>query len=260
MSETVIIQNQEIKVTIKSDTVKISFLQTNTVTSSGGGSGVWGAITGTLSDQTDLATALGLKADKTQTINGIVFSGNITVPNTILYKGTGKYYSNAINQNVRTTMSVANAAMRAYPFIVPKTIIIDQIISEVTTLVGGTEYRIGLYTDNGSLYPDALVANSDTGAYSSASTGVKTGTPSSNITLTPGLYWIVTNANGAPTLRGLMPTSVAPVLGEVSTMGASGNQTAYAVSSTYGALPATFPVGATILGNVSIVLVNFRMV
>ena len=40
----------------------------------------WGLITGTLSTQTDLATALAGKVATSQTVNGVALSGNITVP------------------------------------------------------------------------------------------------------------------------------------------------------------------------------------
>lgn len=45
----------------------------------GGGSSVWGGITGTLSDQTDLQTALNAKVNTTRTVNGHALSANVTV-------------------------------------------------------------------------------------------------------------------------------------------------------------------------------------
>ena len=45
----------------------------------GGGSAAWGAITGTLADQTDLATALALKVPTSRTVNGLALSANITL-------------------------------------------------------------------------------------------------------------------------------------------------------------------------------------
>lgn len=45
----------------------------------GSGSAAWGAITGTLADQTDLATALALKVPTSRTVNGLALSANITL-------------------------------------------------------------------------------------------------------------------------------------------------------------------------------------
>jgi hypothetical protein len=45
----------------------------------GGGGGTWGSITGTLSDQTDLQSALDAKVPVTRTVNGQALSGNITI-------------------------------------------------------------------------------------------------------------------------------------------------------------------------------------
>lgn len=48
-------------------------------TGGGGGSAAWGGITGTLTDQTDLATALSGKVPTSRTVNGLSLSSNITL-------------------------------------------------------------------------------------------------------------------------------------------------------------------------------------
>lgn len=61
----------------------------NRTFSGGGGSTVWGSITGTLSDQTDLQTALDAKAD----LAGDTFTGDISVPDEaygVLWNGSLK--------------------------------------------------------------------------------------------------------------------------------------------------------------------------
>lgn len=45
----------------------------------GSGSAAWGAITGTLTDQTDLVAALALKVPTSRTVNGMALSANITL-------------------------------------------------------------------------------------------------------------------------------------------------------------------------------------
>jgi len=59
-----------------------------TVNGSALGGAAWGGITGTLSDQTDLSTALGNKVATTTTVNGHALSGNVTVSASDLTTGT----------------------------------------------------------------------------------------------------------------------------------------------------------------------------
>src|SRR5581483_3244093 len=47
--------------------------------SGGGGGGTWGSITGTLSNQTDLQSALDAKVPTTTTVNGHALSANVSV-------------------------------------------------------------------------------------------------------------------------------------------------------------------------------------
>ena len=45
----------------------------------GGGGGTWGSITGTLSDQTDLNSALGAKVPTSRQVNGKPLSSDVTL-------------------------------------------------------------------------------------------------------------------------------------------------------------------------------------
>lgn len=57
MTINVTIKNQAIRVTQRADTIRISFLETNTlqtISTGGGGGGTWGSITGTITNQADL--------------------------------------------------------------------------------------------------------------------------------------------------------------------------------------------------------------
>lgn len=88
MSETVIIQDQQIKVTVKSDTVKVSFLQTNTVTSGGGG----GTITNG-SGTTANGTAVDLGGTITQDTD--INVGNGTGNLLRIFAGPGAFLANS---------------------------------------------------------------------------------------------------------------------------------------------------------------------
>ena len=68
-------------------TLKIKTAST-TITIGSGGGGAWGSITGTLSDQTDLQTALDAKVPTTRTVNGYALSSNVTLTKSDLSLGS----------------------------------------------------------------------------------------------------------------------------------------------------------------------------
>jgi hypothetical protein len=157
---------------------------------------------------------------------------------------SGRYFA-GINSGSLSTMPISANNLRAWPFIVTRSLTIDEIRSEVTAAVASTTYRIGIYDSDASHYPGNLVANSDTGTFDSATTGVKSALFASNIVLTTGLYWFVVNSNGGATLRAIASSGVIPVFGIKPTMGAQGAVVGLSASFTYAAMPASFPVGAT---------------
>jgi hypothetical protein len=121
----------------------------------------------------------------------------------------------------------------------------DGIAINVTTAgASGTKARMGVYTDNGSGYPSSLVSGTDVAEVAVDSTGVKLNTI--NITLQPGLYWLALVSSGAPAVRAVPVASAdSEMLGLGSDLGTAPGL-AYTVSYTYGALPSTFPTGASV--------------
>jgi hypothetical protein len=175
-------------------------------------------------------------------------------------RANSRYYSAAINQSAPTTLALTVNTLRAYPYVVTTPLTLDQLITEVSTAVASSTYRVALYADTGATYPGALIASTDAAQYSGASTGVQTGTPPGSITLSRGLYWIAVNSGVACTLRAIPTAAIAPTLGWSATLGASGNGTGYTVAQTFGAMPSTFPAGATVLNNTAAPLVAFRSI
>lgn len=68
--------------------------------------GVWGAITGTLSNQADLDTALNTKALKTTTVNGQALSGNVTLTTDDISEGATNKYDKTVVLNSGTDINV----------------------------------------------------------------------------------------------------------------------------------------------------------
>jgi len=163
------------------------------------------------------------------------------------FHATGKYITQASGGNCGAAQNytAANGSLRAFPLVVSKAFTFTQIRIRVTTFAAGSKLRVGIYTDNGSSYPNALVSGSDTGEFDTDTpNGVKSsGTVS--ITLNPGLYWIATNSNGGPVLDGMTQYSCPAVIGVTDIVSAGTDHNRWLVASAYGAMPSTFPGGAT---------------
>jgi len=167
----------------------------------------------------------------------------------LLGNGGARWYGSAITAYTPTTIAPTTTTIDAQPLIVAKSLRIDKIQMEVSTLVAGSTCRMGIYNDNGTTYPSTLISGSDVGTVSGASTGVKTNTFASQIVLQKGLYWIANQCSTATTivLRGVPATAEPNILGVVSTMGATATGTGWTATNTFGAFPQQFPTaGATV--------------
>ena len=151
-------------------------------------------------------------------------------------------YSFASNQEALTTVAGSANQLRSIPIQIFEQFTFDQINFIVTTFSAGTNIRIGIYTDNGSLYPDALVAGTDLGNLSTAANGVISTLTASDIVLAPGIYHIVIHFSGAPTLGAVRAYSTPHWYGFNATL--SGTQPiGYSGATAYTALPSTYPAG-----------------
>lgn len=137
----------------------------------------------------------------------------------------------------------------AYPFSVAADVTMDRIAIQVIGSPGSTS-RAGVYqsTSATNIYPDALVAGSDTGEMNVDTTGVKTATVAA--ALTAGrLYWLtITNGPSDVTYRVVSDVlKLWPPNGGTPTSLLTGRY-ALSVTSAYGPLPATFPAAASLIG------------
>lgn len=114
---------------------------------------------------------------------------------------------------------------------------------QVTAAATGTGIaELGIYADNGSGYPGALVVD---GGYV-VTTAIATPTVAKAFTLSVGLYWVVANFSGA---------TVAPLVTRIAndyslvtgaiTAGGQGGWGGYEVTGVAAGLPNTFPAGGT---------------
>lgn len=111
----------------------------------------------------------------------------------------------------------------------------------------GSVAHLGIYADNGSGYPGALVQ--DLGTVATTTVGVQTITAS--ITLSAGvLYWLVCVPQGAPTTQFKIVTvngSTSELLGNNTPNGKAESWVTAGIGD--GALPATWPTGGALAVN-----------
>jgi hypothetical protein len=149
---------------------------------------------------------------------------------------------------VTSTTGPTVNTLYATPLIVTKTTKFDLIEMEVTTLGTGSNCRLGVYRDDGNLYPGALIF--DSGNISTATTGAKSATITSSLQIfQPGLYWLTyENSATVPQVRALPGLSTTiPVLGWLTPFGVATGGLGYSVAHTVGALPNPYTAGGTIL-------------
>lgn len=154
----------------------------------------------------------------------------------------GEYYQTQVGGQRAPAALGVNCAYAA-EFAVPRATTLNSIAIEVTTAAAGSTVRLGLYADNGTGAPGALVA--DFGTVDSSTTGSKVLAISR--TLQPGLYWAVAAARGgAPVIQGLSGggsgTVPQPLTGTAVHNGYVGTHPADALSATF--TPATTPTTA----------------
>lgn len=93
-----------------------------------------------------------------------------------------------LSPTASTSATLGNGTLRAAPIYVPKRVTLDRIGAEVTSLGDvGSKVRLGIYNDNGNLYPGALLL--DAGTIAGDAIAVAEITISQ--VLDPGVYWLV---------------------------------------------------------------------
>ena len=165
----------------------------------------------------------------------------------------GRYYHAADNAvAVGVLLMVANT-LRAFPFYVAPKTTFDELKVIVSTLVVATNFRIGIYKNLNGYPGDKIV---ETGLLDGSVATVQT------VAVTPftlnGLYWLVVNASGAPTLRAVGIAGIPNALGVDPALGANSQRTVLALASAFAVLPTPFPVGAALTSNTLAPLLAMR--
>lgn len=165
-----------------------------------------------------------------------------------------RYLAGLMRQDIALLTSTTGPTVNtlyAMPFIVARTTKFDTISCEVTSSGAGSEIRLGIYRDNGNLYPGALIF--DTGDILGTSTGVKDVTITSSLQIfQPGMYWLTyENSATVPQIR-ILPASGYLALWP-PLFGTTIPGYAYTVAHTVGAAPDPYTGGGTLRTAVSAV-------
>lgn len=180
--------------------------------------------------------------------------------NFLRFRKSGRYFGSFLTGGTITTQSVASAnSLRAFPFFVPKTALFDRIAIRVTTAGTGTtpRARIGVYEDNGNIYPGHIAL--DAGEVDVSSIGLKELTI--GLKLKGGkLYWLAFVGQDTASLAlAAIPTtdSLATFLGFDNALSGSAFL-GVAHVQTYGALPEIFPSSSPIDWSLHVPLIALR--
>ena len=170
-----------------------------------------------------------------------------------IHRRSGMYYLTTPHTATSTNGAMGNGTGRFSPWTVRRTMQFVRIGAEVTAAgEAGSVVRLGIYADDGTGYPGALVLDAGTIAGDSATVQEITIAQ----VLTPGLYWIGGVVQNAPATRpslrcismdltGLVPLTVGtkPIVNHPAGVGFVG-------FGMTGALPAVWP---TVTPNISAV-------
>lgn len=130
-------------------------------------------------------------------------SGSSAILRGVLPFQPGRWYEAQVSTDYSVNVTTASGLALYNPLWLVAAATLDRIAINVTTAVAGSTVKLGLYADNGTGKPGALIA--DYGSVSTATTGAKTLTISQAVPA--GLVWLVTlTLGGAPLLSAHVPT------------------------------------------------------
>lgn len=169
----------------------------------------------------------------------------------------GRYYL-PISPGAAGAATLGNNTCRAVPALIGQATPIVRLGAEITAAgQAGSVLRLGVYADDGTGYPGALIV--DAGTIPGDAVAVAELTVAA--TLPAGLVWFAAVVQNAPTTQPTVRTASNPALPipvpiGPTLPGPSVTAVGYATAGLSGALPATFPAGGSNAGTVARPLVR----
>jgi hypothetical protein len=158
--------------------------------------------------------------------------------------GGDTWYGMATNAGLVTNGQAFTAnVMRAWPFMVRRSLTIDRIGVEVAG-TAAVSFIIGIYNSDSVLYPSTKIV--DSGEISASTTGLKTATISETLARDKLYYLSYTASGGTASFRALVPATLPLILGDSGGTGGNSHRIGWTVARTYdGTMPSTFTASAT---------------
>lgn len=160
------------------------------------------------------------------------------------------FYFYPVGQGISTTNTLTTSTLYLTPWDLPVGVTLTRLGTDVA-IIGdtGSKLRLGIYADNGSYYPGALIL--DAGQLLGDSATVQELTISQ--ALAAGTYWIGAVSQSvtttAPTIRVTSSYSPRLPLGSSATLpAAAGTASSYIQTGVTGALPGTFTATMAVSG------------
>jgi hypothetical protein len=159
-------------------------------------------------------------------------------------RNSSSYYTYNLFCESTITGAMAVDTLRAIPFVSTPSGTIGRFGFEVTTAAASSVGRCGIYTvvNSGALYPNALVV--ETGELSCATTGEKAVTTTTVLEPNTVYFAAFLFGTATPTVRIHSSTHCPQLFGVPSTFGSS-VRASFSIAQAYGAIPLTFPSGAS---------------
>ena len=189
----------------------------------------------------------------------LIWDGLYWKPHSGRYRASsnGACFNAAVTQVASTTLTLAANRLYCYPVLVPSILSFTKILTEVTTAVASSNFRFGLYYDNGGSYPGNLIPNTDATIFGGATLGVVTNNLPSSIILGAQTIWFAMLANAAIGVRAIPPAALSSFLGYNPAMGANNAYTVPYFNYGFAALPNNVPAtGIQVVANVAAPMIN----
>lgn len=195
-------------------------------------------------------------------------SGSSTPLPLAVFPDSGTYFT-APNLSNNSTVNTASL-LTVFPIVLGRAVTVSEMVANVSVAGGASStVRFGIYSDNGSQYPGALVVDTGTVA-TSGGTGRFSKTSMTTALSAGRIYWIgcVLDGGGGtvPTVNGMGPNPTGSYLfgnnaanaGFVFTGAANNGVIGYSQSSVSGALPSTFTASKTQVTVGGVILVALK--
>ena len=123
---------------------------------------------------------------------------------------SGDFFTQQTNATALSTIVGSANRLDFIPFIPARSISLNQLAIEITTLIASAQVRLGVYSSTVGNLPDAILAQSGS-VLDAGTTGLKTSDVTSIILNAGELYWLAVHSSSTATFRGVAVAALLPI-------------------------------------------------